>query len=93
MKKVFLLFLILFSMGVLGKETPNEYRVKVTPNYSGAFYIVQYRKKTSVLKSIWKDLEFGNPNNTLDAAKELIFLCKYDDSVRVAQQKITYITF
>lgn len=93
MKKLFLLFLILFSMGVQGKEKPLEFRVKIMPALGNKFYVIQYRKKSTLFRRVWYDWPVSNPQISMEEAARVIEYIKYDDSVRVAQQNVTYINF
>lgn len=93
MKKLFLLFLILFSVGVQGKENPIKLRVKVVPHFSGSFYVIQYKKTSGFLVNEWCDWPVSNPQTTLERASKIVKSIKEDDSVRVAKRNIRYINF
>lgn len=93
MKKLLLLCLFLLSVGVWGKEKPLEFRVKIMPALGSKFYVIQYRKKSALFSRVWYDWPVSNPQISMEEAARLIEYIKYDDSVRVAQQNVTYINF
>ena len=80
-------------MGVQGKEKPYDFRIKVIPVFDGKFYVIQYKKKSALFRRVWYDWPVSNPQISLEQATKVIKDIKYDDSVRVAHQNVTYINF
>lgn len=80
-------------MGVLGKEKPMKYRIKIVPYGDSNFYFIQCKKRTGFLTKTWTDVEVGNPTTNLEGAKNMISNLKLQEQIEISRNKVTYIYF
>ena len=92
MRKTILLLFICLSL--TAKPKRKEFRVHVVRMGAQVLYVPQYRELRSLLGARWFPINEWSPFHTsLESAKDLIDITRYEDSIYVTTYKSQYIYF